>query len=167
MYTISCLYRPPDEAAEDGGIYPLPLPGNSLLFHSPRHPKLSWPWHSQSLVGCPVWSNRVWGMLIPNQLTGNNCPEFPQWTSGQLLFQNDFKKRLFWKFLDSRFHNHSDSSNNANKKKQLLSNQSFKHNSTHILSLNVILNFPLNLDFLFSSLTVATQIAEVVIQRCS
>ena len=167
MYTISCLCRPPDEAAEDGGIYPLPLPGNSLLFHSPRHPKLSWPWHSQSLVGCPVWSNRVWGMLIPNQLTGNNCPEFPQWTSGQLLFQTDFKKRFFGDFWTVDFITIQTPAIMQTKKKQLLSNQSFKHNSTHILSLNVILNFALNLDFVYSSLTVATQIAEVVIQRCS
>ena len=30
------------------------FPGNSLLCHSSKHPKLFWPRHSQNLVGGPV-----------------------------------------------------------------------------------------------------------------
>ena len=34
------------------------FPGNSLLCHSPRHPKLFWPRHSQNLVGDPeLWES--------------------------------------------------------------------------------------------------------------
>ena len=36
------------------------LPGNSLLCHSPRHPKPFWPQHSQNLVGGPVLRKSAW-----------------------------------------------------------------------------------------------------------
>ena len=49
---------------------------------------------------------------------------------------NDFRKSLFRTvFLDSRFQNHPDSA--ILHKCQSLSNQSFKHNSAHISSLNL------------------------------
>ena len=59
-----------------------------------------------------------------------------QLTSAMLLFQTDFRKWFFWTlFLDGCFQKHSDSA--ILQKYQLLSNQSFKHNSAHMPSLNL------------------------------
>ena len=62
-----------------------------------------------------------------------------QRTSGQLLFQTDFRKWLFGtSCLDSRFQNHPDSV--ILQKHQSLSKQSFKHSSAHMPFLNLTPN---------------------------
>ena len=61
--------------------------------------------------------------------------------------------------LDSHFQNHPDLV--ILQKYQSLSNQSFKHNSTHIPFLNLTSSFLLNLGFACSSLTVTTEKANV------
>ena len=62
-----------------------------------------------------------------------------QRTSGQLLFQTDFRKWLLGTLcLDSRFQNHPDSV--ILQKYQSLSKQSFKHNSAHMPFLNLTSN---------------------------
>ena len=63
-----------------------------------------------------------------------------QWTSGQLFFQNDFRKRLFGTlFLDSHFENLPDSV--ILQKYQSLEKQSFKHNLRHMPYLNITPKF--------------------------
>ena len=98
--------------------------------------------------------------LILNHLIEKNCPcdkKKLQWPFGQLPFQTNFRKWLFGTlFLDSRFQNHPDSL--IFQKYQSLPNQSFKHNSAHMPSLNLTPNkFFLNLGFVCSSLTITTQ----------
>ena len=84
---------------------------------------MSWLW---SLIG----SNFVCGNEITVQ---SSAMVF--WT---VTFQTDFRKRLFRTLiLKSCFQNHSDSV--TLQKYQLLLNKSFKHNSTHMPSLNLTL----------------------------
>ena len=78
-----------------------------------------------------AWSNYIWGNWYLIIWWG-----VLQQASGQQIFQTDFRKRLFGAlFLNSCFHNHLDSAILQNY--QWLSNQSFKHNSAHMPSLNL------------------------------
>ena len=76
------------------------------------------------------------GKLILNHLIVNNCPEFRNGLLDLLMFQVEFRKSLLGTFfLDIRFQSRPDSV--LLRKYQSLSNDSFKHNLGHMLSLNL------------------------------
>ena len=78
--------------------------------------------------------------LILNHFFLEKLSRVLQWTSGQLFFQNDFRKWLFGTlFLDSHFENLPDSV--ILQKYQSLEKQSFKHNLRHMPYLNITPKF--------------------------
>ena len=95
----------------------------------------SFPYKSMSCLWSLIWSKHLWRswyliiwLEINVQSSGMD--------SGQLLFQIDSRTWLFRTlFLDTCFKNPSDSG--ILWKYQPLSNQSFKHKSANILSLNL------------------------------
>ena len=80
-----------------------------------------------------IWSNHVWESLYLIIWLFR----FPQWTSGKLFFQTDFRTWFFGAlFLESCYENHPDSV--TLQKHHSLSNYNFKHSSAHMSSLNLI-----------------------------
>ena len=85
-------------------------------------------------------------------------------TNSSDMFWTVFRKWLFRTlFLYNHFQKHPDSV--ILQKYQSLSNQSFKRNSGHILSLNLTLRFLLNLGFICLPLKVTTQKANACSPR--
>ena len=87
---------------------------------------------------------------------GEIFPKHVFWRmSAYAYFWTDFTKWLFGTlFLENLFQNHLDSA--ILQKYQLLSNQSFKHNSAHMPSLHLAPSFLLNLGFVSLSSKVKT-----------
>ena len=110
----------------------------------------SFPYKYMSCLPSLIWSNRVWiswYLIIWSEITvQSSTMDF--WI---VIFPNWFV--TVWNFiLESRFQDHPDSI--IWQKYQSFSNQSFKHISAHIPSLNLTPSFLSNQDFVYSSLTV-------------
>ena len=92
------------------------------------------------------------GKLIFTHLIGNNCLKFRNRLLDSYFFQLTLGSCLF---LNSRFQNLPDSV--ILQKYELLLHQSFKHNSTHMPSLNLTPKFSFGPRFRILSLTFTTR----------
>ena len=85
------------------------------------------------------------GTLIVNHLTQNNYPEFRNGLLDIYFFKLTLGSDCLELFLESCFKNHPDPV--KLQKCQLLSNQIFKHNLAHMLSLNLTHKLPFEARF--------------------